>query len=201
MIDLPISPAPARYKVTAIDFGATLTPPLGGADQRINRPGSKFSVEFTMPPMFNKEEGRLFTTRLMRGQRQGARLPFPLGGIEPGVASTQVTPKLFGAAQTGTTINLYHFVGGYQVQEGQPFSIEDAAGNHYLHFAAETRTAQANGTMSLLIEPGIREIFPTATACHFEEPMIQGLCEGDAKEWDVSVEKILGIVFTIRERK
>jgi len=198
MINLPTSPAPADYAVTLIDYGSTLTPPLGGAEQRINRLGSKFRVAFAMPPMRNKDEGRVFVSRLIRGKSEGARIPLPLSGIDVGSPGS---PVIAGAAQIGRIINFSGFSSGYEIKEGQPFSIQDAAGTHFLHYASAPATADAGGAATITIDPAVRVVFNNNAPCHFETPMIEGLVEGDNLEWGMSVDHLLQLEFAIRERK
>ena len=111
MINLPPTPAPSDYSVSLVDYGSTLTPPLGGAEQRINRAGSKLELSVVMPPMRNKEEGRLFALALMRAKSEGLRMQFPLGGIVPENNAGDPVTRFNG--ETGTTLRLNGFTPGW----------------------------------------------------------------------------------------
>jgi len=199
MINLPTTPAPADYSVSLVDYGSTLTPPLGGAEQRINRAGSKLQISVVMPPMRNKDEGRRFVTALMQAKNQGLRMPFPLGGIDPG--NNVGSPVIRFDGETGTTLRLEGFTPGFSYLEGQPFSVTGPDGTSYIHFIRTAKTATASGVSNVDIWPPAREIFQAGNVCNFRIPVIEGLIDGDPLEWNISVEQFLGIEFTLRERK
>ena len=199
MIILPTTPAPADYSVSLVDYGSTLTPPLGGAEQRINRAGSKLELSVVMPPMRNKEEGRLFVVALMKAKSEGLRMSFPLGGIVP--ENNPGEPIVRSEGETGTLIRIGGFTPGYTYETGQPFSIIGPDGTSYLHYAALGKFATAAGISNIEIYPPAREIFPLGSPCNFHAPIIEGLVDGDPTSWNISVDHLLGIEFTVRERK
>jgi len=177
MRDMPENPAPAEYTPALIDKGSTLIPPLGGAEQRINRIGSKFRVTFTMPIMENKGQGKRFINRLIRGKSEGVRMLFPLGGVDVGNVGS---PTIAGANQIGRLISMKGFNSGYVLEEGNPLSITDAEGRHYLHFVDQDVIADAQGNAQVIINPALRVIFPDNSQIHFDAPKIEGLVEGDS---------------------
>lgn len=198
MIQLPDNPAPAACNFTLIDFGSTLRPQLGGAEQRINRGGSKVFLSVTMPPMENREQGRKFVSRLIRAKSEGLRMDYPLGGIEVGNPGA---PETANNNQIGSVLALTGFTPGYQLKEGQPFSIIDSNGYSYLHFIAEDATVDIGGSVSASIYPPLRELFNIGASCNFLQPVIEGVVDGDDTEWSLSVDHILEISFGVRERK
>lgn len=194
---LPTSPAPQVATPSYIDFGGTLTPALGGTEQRINRLGNRFRLAVTMPPMQNSEEGRVFVARLTRGISEGVRMRFPLAGFKPGNPGN---PVINGSGQAGRIIQLRGFSSGYTVKEGQFFSIEKG-GTHFLYQADEEVSANAAGVMQLTINPLLRVSPSDGDTCHFAEPMIEGLIEGSGQQWDYALDYNVGIDFVIKERK
>lgn len=194
---LPTSPTFVEPVVGYVDFGNTLTPPLGGPDQRINRPGNRHRVSGALPPIKNKDEGRVWVARLKRGMSEGVRMKFPLGGFDPGSPGS---PQVNGSGQSGRIIQLSGFQAGYVVKEGQYFSIF-TGGAHYVYSADEEVTAASNGTMQLTIDPLLRISPNNGDVCHFEEPMIEGLIEGSERQWQFAVDHTVGIEFGIKERR
>lgn len=197
MRDLPLNPAPATVSVYAVDYGNTLSPSLGGPEQRINRPGNRWRAAFSMPPMMNKDAGRVFVARLVQGQSQGVRTRLPLGGFDPGEPGA---PVVSNSGQVGSRLNLSGFASGYTIKEGQFFSIF-TGGAHYLYQAAEEVSATAAGVVSLGFAPMLRTSPQAGDVCHFKQPMIEGLIEGSEVKWDLGVDYYIGLEFTIKERK
>jgi len=200
MIDLPESPAPQGATVSFVDYGSTLTPTLGGTEQRINRLGSRFALNVALPPMKNKEKGRVWISRLIRGMSEGVRMPFPLSGIDPGSAADIGLPTIFLDGHTGRELRINNFTPGYKVKEGQFFSIE-TDGNHYLYQASEDQTVNPVGALYLEINPLLRVPHRHGDRCHFLKPMIEGFIEGDTWKWDYALDHYVEMQFKIKERR
>src|SRR3546814_6357232 len=69
VIVLPSDPAPNGATPMLRDFGGTLTPFLGGPEQRINRLGTRLGIRVSMPPMRNGDNGRIFVSRLLQAKQ------------------------------------------------------------------------------------------------------------------------------------
>ena len=152
MIDLPETPTPASATPGLIDFGAFLTPALGGPVQRVERMGSRFKISVSMPPMKNPLTGRQWIARLIKGKQEGARMAWPLQGFDPGSPGTV---RVNGASQSGRNLIVDGFTPNYTAREGQFFSIE-TGGQHFMYMVAEQVTANASGQATLAIEPMLR---------------------------------------------
>src|SRR3546814_1410678 len=70
VIVLPSDPAPNGATPMLRDFGGTLTPFLGGPEQRINRLGTRLGIRVSMPPMRNGDNGRIFVSRLLQARSE-----------------------------------------------------------------------------------------------------------------------------------
>lgn len=196
MIELPSTPAPADAVIRPVDFGAVLTPPLGGALQRINRLGNRYQVTFTMRPMRYEPHGRIWAARLARAQTEGGRMRFLQPGFAPGNPGS---PVVDGSGQLGSTIALRGFAPGYYIREGQAFSVE-RGGRHSLLVAAEGVTANSSGKASVPLTQMIRTLLYDGDTCHFVQPMVEGLLTGDAISWALRPGRITeGFSFTITE--
>lgn len=195
MIDLPDYPSPNSASPALIDFGAFLTPSLGGPVQRVSRMGSRFRIAVTMPPMPSVQLGRQWVSRLIRGKSEGVRMPFPLLSFNPGAPGTVLVN---GASQAGSSLSVDGATANYAFREGQFFSIVNS-GKHHLHMVTAETIASALGAATLPIAPMLRKSPADNAVCHFAEPMIEGFIMGEEFPWSLSVEHLIGLEFQIVE--
>jgi hypothetical protein len=194
MIDLPDYPSPNDANVGLQDFGAFLTPGLGGPVQRINRLGDRFRISATMPPMPTKT-GRKWVARLIRGKREGVRMEYPLLDFAPGATGTIL---INGAAQAGSSLIVDGATPQYVFREGQPFSIL-TGGKHHLYFVATETVANGSGQATLPLTTMLRRPHADNDPCHFAKPMIEGFVMGDELSWNLSIHHLIGLQFDIAE--
>ncbi|SEM62980.1 hypothetical protein SAMN05192583_0893 [Sphingomonas gellani] len=183
-IELPQPRMPQTAVPKLIDWGADLTPPMGGPSQRLNRIGDRFALVINYPRLKPEPDARILMARVRRAKREGALFPFPQPGLEIGNPGT---PVVNGAGQQGSSLQLRGFTAGYVVREGQFFSII-FAGRRYLHCASADVTATASGTMLLPIHPMLRISPNSGATCEFAQPYIEGtLGESEASvEWAIA---------------
>jgi hypothetical protein len=197
MIDLPDYPSPVGATPGLIDFGAFLTPALGGPVQRVERMGNRFKLSVSMPPMNSPTLGRQWVAKLIQGKQEGARMEWPLNGFDPGSPGDI---KVAGAGQSGRTLNVDGATPNYPFREGQFFSIEQA-GQHFLYMVT-TEVLASNtvaGTATLQLEPMLRVSPPDNAVCHFGRPMIEGFILGDSFAWELALAHFVGISFDLVE--
>jgi hypothetical protein len=195
MIDLPDYPSPAAATPALQDFGAFLTPSLGGPVQRVERMGNRFRISVTMPPMPNPKLGRLWIAKLVRAKQEGGRMPWPLLGFDPGVPGN-VLVNAGGAA--GRSLAVKGATPNYIFREGQFFSIL-IGGKHFLYMVTAEAIASATGTATLAIEPMLRVSPPADAPCHFGKPMVEGFIMGDAFQWEMALANFVGVAFDLAE--
>lgn len=195
MIELPEDPFPVSASVALIDAGDTVGGAVGGADLRVDRPGSRYQIEVTYPPM-RGSVGRLFVARLIRGKQLGIRIPYPLQGVNQGSPGS---PVVDGADQQGKIVNLRGCTPGHVFKEGFWTSLEDANGHHYLDNVAETVRVEPDGTVALPLALALRTPFADGAIVHAAKPMIQGLVVGDEAQWQMALADFQQISFTIKE--
>jgi hypothetical protein len=195
MIDLPDHPSPSAASPALIDFGAFLTPSLGGPVQRVERMGSRFGIRCTMPPMQNPKLGRQWVAKLIRGKQEGARMAWPLQGFDPGTPGDILVAA---AGASGRALQVKAATPNYIFREGQFFSVV-ISGRHYLYMITAEVIASATGTASLAIEPMLRVSPPLNAVCHFGKPMVEGFIMGDQFAWEMSLANFVGIAFDIAE--
>ena len=197
MIDLPKKPAPADVTFAVIDYGRVITGSLGGADQRIDRAGTRFRMTVTMPPLNARRDAQAYISRLMRGKSEGCRLALPLGDFKPGNPGN---PVLATDDPQGNTASMTGFAENYVISEGQFFSIE-SGGQHYLYTATAEVVAGGDGAAIVPVYPNIRAPYQAGDVCHFARPYIEGYVEDQELSWQMAVDHNIGIGFTIRERE
>jgi hypothetical protein len=195
VIDLPTWPGPRSAVASVQDFGGTLRPSVGGPAQRLNRLGSRYTIAVTMPPLTNAKDGRLWVNRLVRGLQEGVRMQYPLLDFDPGTPGSFVVD---GASQAGTALDIRDGTPFYAFKEGQPFSIE-VAGQHYFDFIADATEADVNGDATITLSQMLRVSPANGDAVHFAKPMIEGFIEGDEVSWQIALERLIGIEFSIAE--
>lgn len=194
MIELPEIPAPNGAEPALVDFGMTLRPPLGGKVQRVDRPGSRYRVALSFPPM-QPETARVFVSRLLRAKSEGLRVPFPLLTSQGSPGS----PVVDGASPTGTTLPVRGGQPNWSWREGWWLSIEAADGQHYLHNLTAAGALDASGDGDLPIWPMLRAPFADGDAVHLAKPMIEGLPEGDETSWVIPLNRLIQLAVTIEE--
>jgi hypothetical protein len=146
--------------------------------------------------MASKRDGRIFVSRLLRGKTEGVRLEYPLQHETQGISGS---PVVNGAGQAGTTLNLRGFQPYYTAKEGYWLSIKDATGQNYLYNVAGDFNASAAGVMTLQCYPPLRSPYLDGALVNFSKPIIEGLVDGDELEWELSLDRNIGLSFSIEE--
>lgn len=193
MIVLPANPAPNGAIPSLVDRGGVLR---GASALRVNRQGDHFKVEISHPPLRSSDEGRIFVARLIRAKSEGLRIPYPLLGVDQ---SGLGNPVIDGAGQAGRTLAVRGLTVGAVVREGFWFSIPDTTGQHYLYNVGADAVANSTGRATLTITPMLRRPYADGTQVFLGQPMIEGLVEGSEQSWQLSVDHLIGIGYTIEE--
>lgn len=122
---------------------------------------------------------------------------FPLLDLDPGAPGNVLVN---GGTASGSTLPVDGATPGYVFRAGQPFSIV-TGGRHHLYWNAVEVIANSSGQATLTIDPPLRKQPADNDVCNFGIPMIEGFIEGDEFSWQMSVDRILGFQFTIREAR
>lgn len=195
MIVLPDGVVPNSVRPSLVDFGGVQRPPLGGEILRLNRLGNRFRVDVGLPPITNRDLGRVVVSRLLRAKTEGLRIEWQLVGIDQGSPGS---PLVKGAGQTGSSLECDGFRPGYGVSEGFWLSIE-TGGQHFLHNVAAPGAADGSGELTLSLTPHMRKSPADNAFIHLQKPMIEGLVVGDEFSWEYSLAHHVGIEFQIEE--
>lgn len=188
-IDLPTYPALRTAKIRLLDWGGRLVPILGGPVQTIMRLGTRFSLEFTVPPMPSEPNGRLWGGALVQAKLQGVRTRFLQDGFTTGAPGS---PVVDGSGQTGMVLNIKSGQPGYRFRQYQFISLVHG-GRRYLHMVTARVDIGADGKASLPIAPMLRVITTNGDAVEVAKPMIEGTLTGDEVGWNVMTEPMTDV--------
>ncbi len=194
MIELPDYAVPNGAEPALIDYGMNLRPATGAAVQRVDRKGSRYRAEISLPPM-KPERSRVVVSRLVRAKSEGIRIPYPLLEAQGAPGS----PVVDGAGQAGTSLAIRGLNVGYSLKEGYWLSIEDADGQHYLHNCGSNVRVGSDGLATITITPALRVPFADGAAIHLAVPMIEGFVDGEAWSWAVPVNRLIAVSFPLEE--
>lgn len=186
MIELPDWPAPNGADPVLIDFGFFQRPASGAASLRIDRPGSRFRVAITFPPM-KPDVARKFLARLLRAKRQGLRIEYPLLGVSQGYPGS---PVVDGAGQAGTSLDIRGLTPHYGMKEGYWLTLIGSDGVRYLHCSQTSAIANAGGQLAIEIEPPLRAPFPDGAAILLAHPTIEGVMPEELG-WSLSIDQLV----------
>ena len=193
---LPAAPVPQRWTARALDWGGELVPLLGGETQRLNRLGDRFAIDVTLTPTQDAALAQAYISRLRRGRRDGALLPFPQLNLAIGAPGDV---RVDGAGQAGSSLAVKAVGAGYAFREGQFFSLV-CDGRRHLHSVSAAATAPGSGLLTLAIEPMLR-VSPAANdVVEVAAPMIEGFVAGPEQGWTVDIAGTIGLSFTLTER-
>ncbi|CAD7336046.1 hypothetical protein FIM10_04015 [Sphingomonadales bacterium 56] len=175
---LPSSPAVRSARPMVQSFGSILRPFLGGPSQRINRLGTRWALQVSMPLM-RAEVARTWTSALSRGSEDGVIMPIPqdIAIGNPGA------PKVSAAVSAGTALPLKGLTAAYAVRAGQFLSII-RGGRRHVHIFSADAVASGSGTMTAAIWPMLRVALATDDVVEIAAPKIEGWLDASF-EWDV----------------
>jgi hypothetical protein len=195
-ISLPTCPMPTDYQVLLRDFGTILTPLLGGPDIRINRLGTRFGLRLDMPPMDVEDGGMAYVARLLQGRQSTVILPWPLLDFDPGDPGA---PLVSAAVTSGTSLPIKGLSAGYQIKEGQFFSVIHA-GRRYVYMFAAAGAANSSGVLTAQIYPLLRTPLSANDVIEIASPKIEGLVSpGDELSWSIGLDNARAFSFSIVE--
>ncbi|MGC4252429.1 MAG: hypothetical protein QM605_13465 [Sphingobium sp.] len=202
MIDLPAWPGPQSAVPRVLDFGGFLEPSSGAEVQRFNRLGNRYAIAVTMPPLRNRRDGRIWVNRLIKGQKEGARMEWPLQDFDPGTPNLAngTTIQVDGAGQSGQLLAIRNVAPRYAFLEGQPLSLE-IDGQMFFDFVGETAIAGDDGKVTITLTQLLRKEPPDGAVLHVAKPMVEGFIMGDQVAWELALERTVGLSFEIHETR
>lgn len=194
MIELPAEFVPRDAAPSLLDYGMVLRPASGAPALRVNRPGSRFTLQVAFPPM-QPEKARRFVALMARAKREGLRMAYPLMGLVQGGGAAKVD----GSGAAGTSLPLKNMTPNYMIRQGMWLSVEDADGVRCLHTVAEAVRVGADGKATLSIEPPLRVTLVNDDDVQIAAPTIEGIVTSEVN-WSLPVNRVIaGLGFTLEE--
>ncbi|MGE6693354.1 hypothetical protein ACQKE8_13025 [Sphingobium limneticum] len=202
MIILPAWPAPRDVVARVQDFGGYLDGAAGSETIRVNHLGNRYAVTMIMPKLENQKQGRIWVNRLVKGQREGVRIEYPLLDFDPGAPNRSDGSPITvdGAGQAGEFLAVMNGVPGYAYLEGQPVSLE-IDGQHFFDFVAEPSIVGPDGKAVIQLSQMIRKPPLAGSILHVAKPMIEGFVRGNEVSWEIALERLIGLSFEIWESR
>lgn len=196
IIEMPDWVVPSAAEPFLRDFGAVLTPFLGGPEQRINRLGTRFGLRVTLPPMPTRDKALIVQSRLLRAREDRLRMEWPQPDFDTGSPGA---PLVSAAVTSGVALPLKGMTAGYQVKEGQALAIIHG-GRRYVHIFSADGTVAGGGTLSASIWPMLRTSLSVNDVVEIAAPKIEGMVSpGDELSWQISVDRLASFSFTLSE--
>lgn len=194
MITLP-SNGPAITDLKIVHAGGVIDSALGGGSQIVNRPGARFQLQVTLPPMRGADARRWFaalTAALFEGGR------FTLRQVDLAVG-TPGSPLVNGAGQVGQLLAIDTGAANYAYKAGQCVSIT-TGGRRYLYPLAVDGVLNGSGAGVLPLSVPLRTSPADNDAVNIAAPVIEGSVALDDPHLPFNEARLaLGMGFTITE--
>jgi hypothetical protein len=194
-VELPAWPGPRDLAFRLISKRRDLEPTFGGPTTRVQRLGSKWAADVTLPPL-SYEDAMAWVAALTRAEGDTVILDLPQPDFQIGNPGDV---RVNGANQQGLLLNLDGF-NPYTAKAGQWFNLI-IGGQRYLYQVAVDRTAAGGAMSPLQISPMIRRSPPDNALADFATPKIEGFLSGRETTWTIEVARTVGLQFTITERE
>lgn len=192
VIELPTFAIPGSFTAAINDAGFTQSGVQ--SDEYIPRKGSRYTVGFTFGP-YQPEQGRIMVSRLVAGKQGGIRVKLPLLHSQGSPGSPVV------ASADGRILGISGLTAGYVIAEGYWLSLVNADGQHFLHSVGIGATASGSGTAEIELNELLRDTFAVGSVVHLAQPRVEGLLVGDDWGFQVDVNRVFPIEFTLKEKK
>jgi hypothetical protein len=193
-ITLPTPRQPQRATPRLLVQGQWQT---GGADQFIDRLGTRWALDVQMPRLRPEPDGRNFAAALMAAAAAGDTViwPWPQPGLPIGSPGS---PLVNGAGQAGKTLVADGFATSYPWKRGQFFSIL-SGGRRFIYQIDADGAANGSGGGAIALTTRLRVSPADNAVLEFAAPMIEGRLAGDAAAWTLASYRVEPISFSIEE--
>lgn len=162
-------------EIVPLEFGGLMPSALGGATERIERLGNRYSAVLSTPAMRIEPDGRRWSARLLRARREGAIVELhqpDFNVIAPG------SPVVATNTASGRSIPISGLTPNYAIREGQWLNyIVD--GQRYLDQATTQVIANASGEAAVILQNLIRVPLTAGDIIDLATPRIEGWIDGD----------------------
>lgn len=195
-VSVPAYPSPSSVSVRLISSMNELKPTFGGPVQRVSRPGSRFAIDVTLPPM-TPETARPWLAILAAGSGSSPiRMPFPQGRTQIGAPGS---PVVNGAGQAGMSLSVRGVTPAFVFPAGHAFTIM-TNGQPYNYMLTESAVASGGGVALLKFGPMLRRPPADGDQVLIAQPVIEGWAFSGGGQWSIDTASNFGLEFTLAER-
>lgn len=182
-------------EIMPLEFGGLMLSALGGATERIERLGDRYSASASTPAMKIEPDGRRWSARLLQARKVGAIIEIH----EPDLAiGAPGTPVVSTNTASGRAIPISGLTPGYPIREGKWLNYV-IGGQHYLDQNVEEVVANGSGVATIIIQNLLRVPLTAGATIILAKPVIEGWVDGDFSI-PRTVERITSFSFTIAEK-
>lgn len=192
-LTLPASPAPVLLTPRLITARNDLSPAFGGAEQRLNRKGSRYSFDVEMPPM--TYDAALAWDDL-NSETDTVVFDLPQPRLALGSPGTTLVK---GAGQAGSGLVIDGFSGAYTVGKGWWASVLSDGQRCLYRMAADAVASGGEATLSL--RTMLRRPPADNAVVEIAAPKVEGFATPADDCWAVGSDHLVRLKFTIKERE
>ena len=190
---LPDWPYPAALVPRLVSGRAGLRPAWGGDVQRLNRGGSHYAVEVSLPVQTYTDAQEWSA---IDSENETVTLQMVQPGLDTGAPGA---PKVKGASQSGSSILLDGLTPAYPIRRRQWLSIS-TGGRLYLYRAKSEAVTATNGEVTVQLETMLRVSPADNDVVELAAPRIEGFATVPEDAWAIDTAGQVALSFTIEER-
>lgn len=163
-------------EIAPLEFGGLMPSALGGATERIERMGDRYSWAGSTPPMRIEPDGRRWSARAFRARKVGAIIEIHQPDFNVGAPGTPVVGT---TTLSGKAIPISGLTPHYAIREGQWLNYYDEDGQRYLDQVVDQVIADADGDATVTIQNLLRVPITVGDPIELARPCIEGWIDGD----------------------
>lgn len=196
-VTLQSTPGPSSAVPKLVDYGGNQVPFLGGPVSHLDRLGTRFALDVTLPPMRNNAAlAMAWVADLLRGKRDGVTWEWP----QPDIIPPPNCVTTGAAASMAEELTLAGIAAGTVVPKGSFLSLL-VADRYYLHNVFQGGVVGGGETLAIQVTPAFRVPIPSVTQVKFNPAIFQGYLEGNELAWNIDLARTVGLSFTIVEEE
>jgi hypothetical protein len=190
-ITLP-STDPLNWSAEIVPKPAESASAFGTNRQRFVRLGRHWRFSVTLP-LLTQEQALSWS--VLDSDTDTMVWSIPQGGLQ---AAGEGTPRVAGASQLGTTLDVDGLTVGYVVKQGAFISVTTSS-RRYVYQVTAQATADGTGAAALSIQPPLRVSPADNDVVEIAAPKVEGLASRQPVSFGV-LHRVSGLSFTIEER-
>jgi len=172
---------------------AELRPAWGGDIQRLNRAGSRYAIDVTMPTMTYADAQ---DWSAIEDETATVTMQIVQPGLDTGAPGV---PLVNGGAQSGTSLNLKGLTPYYVIRHRQWLTVT-TSDRLYAYRAKGETVANGSGQATVALETMLRAVHADNDLVEIAVPRIEGFATVPEGAWKTSTAGHVSLSFTIEER-